>query len=114
MNDILDCDKAGMWSMNLYKTTRWKRKRKIILKRDEYMCRECRRYGKTTAASTVHHVIPVEEQPKLAFVNENLLSLCDPCHDAMHDRNNDVLTELGRQWVDRLGLNEGIAEKSGS
>ncbi|WP_242853093.1 HNH endonuclease signature motif containing protein [Pseudobacteroides cellulosolvens] len=68
------------------------------------MCRECKRYGKTTAATTVHHVIPVEKDLKLAFVNNNLLSLCASCHDAMHDRITNELTALGSLWVTRLGL----------
>ena len=90
--------------MNIYKTTRWKKKRQVILKRDDYLCRECKRYGKTTEAKTVHHAIPVEERPELAFENKILISLCGPCHDKMHDRNTNELTALGRQWADRLGL----------
>lgn len=90
--------------MNIYTTKKWKAKRKVILRRDEYRCRHCVRYGKTTSATTVHHAIPVEQSPELAFVNQNLISLCASCHDAMHDRNTDELTALGIQWVERLGL----------
>lgn len=45
--------------MSFYKKKTWIRKREKILKRDEYLCRECKRYGKTTQATTVHHIIPL-------------------------------------------------------
>ena len=45
---------------DFYKNTKWKGKRERILKRDEYLFRECKRYGKSVAATTVHHVISLE------------------------------------------------------
>lgn len=35
---------------HFYKNTKWKGKRGRILKRDEYLYRECKRYGKSVAA----------------------------------------------------------------
>ncbi|MGI5840169.1 MAG: HNH endonuclease [bacterium] len=87
--------------MNLYKTTRWLRLRRAVLRRDEYLCRECRRYGKTTPATTVHHIYPAEQYPQWWMMNWNLLSLCGSCHDKMHDRNSGALTALGREWMVR-------------
>jgi 5-methylcytosine-specific restriction protein A len=86
----------------LYKTKRWENKRKTILKRDEYLCRECRRYGKTTPATTVHHVIPLELRPDLKLDSRNLLSLCEGCHNQMHDRNSAELTEKGLWWAKKI------------
>ena len=88
-----------------YKATVWKKKRERILKRDEYACRECKRYGKTTAATTVHHVIPLEKQPDLKYSSDNLISLCGKCHDKMHDRTNNQLTKVGEEWVVRISRN---------
>ncbi len=85
-----------------YKKPRWKRKRAKILKRDEYMCRECKRYGKTTPATTVHHIHPLDSYPELALVSNNLISLCATCHDAMHDRTSRELTGAGDQWMQRV------------
>lgn len=85
-----------------HKTKKWKDKRPKILKRDEYMCRECKRYGKTTEATTVHHVYPLEQRPELGLVNSNLISLCKQCHDKMHDRVTNQLTALGNEWVERI------------
>lgn len=85
-----------------YKTNRWKNKRKVILKRDDYKCQECKRYGKNTPATTVHHIIPLEQMPDLKLNSLNLISLCQECHNKMHDRITDELTELGRKWVERV------------
>jgi len=87
-----------------YKTTKWERKRKAILRRDGYMCRECRRYGRTTPANTVHHIVPLEDRPDLALDDRNLISLCEECHNGMHDRHTGRLTTKGLAWVNRMGL----------
>lgn len=86
-----------------YKSSKWKRKRETILRRDEYQCRQCRRYGKTTAANTVHHIYPLEQYPEFALVSQNLISLCNACHEQMHDRLSGELTQLGQEWVSRVG-----------
>jgi len=87
---------------DFHKTTKWKSKRLKILKRDEYMCRECKRYGKTTEATTVHHIYPLEQRPELGLNSNNLISLCSKCHNKMHDRTNNELTKLGNEWVGRM------------
>jgi len=71
-------------SMFNYKATRWKRKQKKILKRDEYMCQWCKRYGKKTEATTVHHIKHSDEYPELAYTDSNLISLCSACHNKAH------------------------------
>lgn len=96
---------------SFYKSTRWLSKRSKILRRDEYRCQECKRYGKTTSATTVHHIIPLMWcllfNTTLALASNNLISLCNKCHDKMHDRNTNKLTALGLEWVKRMG-NVGI------
>ncbi|GIP38318.1 HNH endonuclease [Paenibacillus sp. J31TS4] len=87
---------------SFYKSTRWKTKREKILRRDEYLCQECKRYGRSTAAATVHHINPLERHPELALVSPNLVSLCNPCHDKMHDRTTGVLTEAGERWREKV------------
>jgi 5-methylcytosine-specific restriction endonuclease McrA len=89
-------------AMKDYKDKRWLKKRQVILKRDDYLCKECKRYGKRRQAEQVHHINPLEEYPELILTNDNLISLCTKCHDKMHDRNNNKLTPLGMQWVERV------------
>ena len=67
-----------------YNDPKWKRKRKTILRRDGYKCRECRRYGRNREATEVHHIKHVDEWPELAYKDENLVSLCHGCHNKMH------------------------------
>jgi 5-methylcytosine-specific restriction enzyme A len=87
--------------MNFYKTTRWKSKREKILKRDEHLCQDCKRYGKRREATTVHHMYPFRERPDLRLTNWNLISLCQTCHGKMHNRETDELTLLGEQWREK-------------
>lgn len=84
-----------------YKSTRWKEKRKRILSRDKYLCRNCVRYGKYKTADTVHHMKPAEFYPQYIYCNWNLISLCNKCHNAMHDRDTHELTELGRKLAEK-------------
>lgn len=85
-----------------YLDKRWKRKREVILMRDEYLCRECKRYGKVTPANTVHHIYTLEEHPQYKLTNDNLLSLCNECHELMHNRFENEITNKGKQWMERV------------
>lgn len=67
-----------------YNSTQWRQKQKTILRRDGYMCQWCKRYGKRVDATTVHHIKHVDEYPELAYVNSNLISLCNACHNKAH------------------------------
>lgn len=88
--------------MRFHKTSKWERKRRVILRRDEYMCRHCKRYGKTTQATMVHHIYTVEDYPALGLINENLISLCNRCHEKMHNRIDNTLTAIGIAWQERI------------
>ena len=87
--------------MSFYKSLKWKSKRARVLRRDEYLCQESKRYGKRMPATTVHHIYPLEFYPELALVDWNLISLSDKQHNAMHDRVTHELTELGLSWQER-------------
>lgn len=81
---------------------RWWHIREIPLKRDRYRCRNCARYGRQVPAEVVHHVWPAEDYPELAYKAWNLLSLCESCHDKMHERSGRRLTPLGESWRRRV------------
>lgn len=67
-----------------YQSQKWKRKRLKILRRDNYLCQECKRYGKMIAAREVHHIKYSDEYPELAYDDNNLISLCHACHNKQH------------------------------
>ena len=83
---------------SFYKRKGWRVKRVNILKRDDYECQECKRYGKSIDATTVHHIYPYQEYPLLALESDNLISLCNRCHELMHDRGTQEITALGKAW----------------
>lgn len=62
---------------------RWQRIRRAMLRR-EPLCRECKRQGKTTAATEVHHIVPLSK----GGGNEasNLMPICHKCHAKITNR----------------------------
>lgn len=57
----------------------WDRTRKLVLKRDSYLCQECMRQGRYTAAREVHHI----RAKAHGGTDEmgNLISICRDCHE---------------------------------
>lgn len=78
----------------LIHTSRW-----LYLRRDKLnahpLCERCEENGRVTAATEVHHIIPVEngltrqEKERLMFDPTNLRALCHDCHVKVH-------TDMGR------------------
>ena len=73
---------------SLRNTNAWKKKSLHIRIRDKYMCQAClngigylegRRI--TTENLQVHHIIPLKADRNEAFNNENLITLCEQCHE---------------------------------
>ena len=64
-----------------YHMPAWRRCRQLALHRDNYQCQDCKEAGRFTAATEVHHVIPLEDRPDLGLEVSNLRSLCHACHD---------------------------------
>lgn len=64
-------------------TKQWQRKRKEIRDRDLNICRYCFlcKQKITTAALSVHHIVPLEKNYDLRLSNGNLITLCHDCHE---------------------------------
>ena len=73
-----------MTMADFYRSAKWRKKRTVVLARDQYRCVECRKYGRITQATIVHHIKPYEDYPELAFMSSNLESLCAACHAKAH------------------------------
>lgn len=86
---------------SFYNSKAWKAKRKSILVRDKYRCRECARFGKRRDATIVHHANPIQDRWDLRLHSLNLVSLCNKCHEKMHDRTSDKLTGAGEYWKEK-------------
>lgn len=59
----------------------WEAVRQMKLNRDP-VCEQC---GKALA-TMVHHIESVKDRPNLRLEMKNLMSLCNPCHEAIHNR----------------------------
>jgi len=75
-------EKETLKEQGFYHTPAWRRVRILALQRDHYLCQECLRQHRFTAATEVHHILPLEEHPELALELSNLRSLCWSCHEA--------------------------------
>lgn len=73
----------------IYNSREWRELREQKLRANP-LCELCQQKGIVTAAHQVHHIHPIEdshsvqEMRKWAFMYENLQSLCDQCHAAIH------------------------------
>ena len=84
-------------NQDFYQSTKWKKKRKAILRRDKYQCQMAKRYGKIKEAETVHHIMPLEEFPEYALEDWNLIALSKEEHNRLHARETHELTEEGKK-----------------
>lgn len=91
-----------------YKSKRWKRLREAILRRDGYTCRISARYGKSVAATTVHHIFPAAKYPEYQWSAWNLISVSTAVHNSFHDRDTDELTEEGMKLLRKTARERGI------
>lgn len=95
-------DKKMTTVENFHSRIRWQRLRSRRLREDGYICQECKRYGRTTKATTVHHIYPIETHWELRYNINNLISLCNKCHELMHNRQTRDVTDAGREWQSRV------------
>ena len=86
---------------SFYGNKKWVNKRAKILKRDGYECQNCRRYFRSKEAKVVHHIYFFEDYAELGLMNWNLISLCNGCHNKMHNRTTDEPTKLGKEYQDK-------------
>lgn len=82
-----------------YNSAPWRRKRKEILKRDNYECQWCKLDGRVTIdtgeknrngrkknALIVHHIQELLHRPDLRLEDDNLVTVCFRCHETHHGR----------------------------
>jgi hypothetical protein len=74
---------ANLWSLIYYQyldSEEWKQKRNVILSKASYLCQGC----KNNKANRVHHMT---YRNLGAECDEELMALCDICHDSYHRIN---------------------------
>lgn len=84
--------------VKFYSTRQWRSIRLNALRRDGYKCQHAKRLGQELKADTVHHVIPVRENPRLALDLSNLESINKSNHNREHpEKLNDGFKYLNEE-----------------
>ena len=73
----------------IYCTPRWLELRNRARIRDGFLCVACKRSGLTSPGEIVHHSVPIREGGDPWDI-DNLETLCRDCHDAAHERPDEV------------------------
>lgn len=90
-----------------YMRAKWRKTRQLALVRDHFECVHCKKEGKLTLnqqqSLEVDHIIPLEENPELAYELNNLQSLCKYHHNLKHGRfefnkNNKRIKFNDERW----------------
>lgn len=91
-----------------YKSDDWEELRGDVMRDAHYECQRCLQKGIYKRAEMVHHINEVRKRPDLALTREfvdpitnekiiNLVALCNPCHERVHDRAGTALKLNGKQ-----------------
>lgn len=64
-----------------YRKAEWLVKIKEIYERDNWTCQDCGKHGDLLNA---HHILPWTGNPEKAFDDDNIITLCVPCHSRRH------------------------------
>lgn len=87
--------------------------RQIILDRDNGLCQNCQRDGRTKEGNIIHHIKPWlsgvndAEKDKLMWDKTNLEVVCSECHIEIHKElgvSNYEADELARFAIEFIGL----------
>jgi len=64
----------------------WDRRRRLVYERDDYTCRNCGRSGGPVGDVELHchHIVPKGRGG--SHRTENLVTLCEQCHKAVHNK----------------------------
>lgn len=75
----------------------WQRKRLEIMQRDDFHCRMC---GDDETTLHVHHKQYVKGRMAWEYPNEELVTLCEECHEVMHEQTGAFRSLLAMLHVD--------------
>lgn len=69
-----------------YSSKQWQEMRSYILARDNYLCQDCLKEHKITAARDVHHIEFLLNNWDKRLDDNNLIALCRECHRKRHGK----------------------------
>ena len=74
-------------AQDIRRSYKWTQKSLSIRQRDDFLCRVCRlelydtRIKYNSKDLSVHHIIPINDNPDRAFDDDNLITLCEYHHE---------------------------------
>ena len=71
---------------NFYKSKEWNSVRQLAIIRDHALCKDCLDKNTITSYNTVHHIIPIKEEWSKRLDIDNLICLCESCHQKRHNK----------------------------
>lgn len=80
----------------IYNNRRWRKVRAFKFKSNP-LCEQCLLKGRVTEAQLIHHIIPIDVDPNLAYEYDNLMSLCHNCHGEVHKNLHQTTTKAIRE-----------------
>ena len=89
---------------DLLKNDEWKKKRIIILKRDNFTCTKCK--NKDTVLH-VHHKIYIQGRNPWDYESKYLVTLCGSCHSNLHETKKIAIVKEEHISKTVLFLKEG-------
>lgn len=75
--------------VNIYETSRYKRWRAKVFKRDRHICRLC---GANKCYVEAHHIKRKAVHPHLMYRTSNGVTLCEPCHSLATGQEGKFVT----------------------
>jgi len=72
---------------DLLKDSRWRLKRRVILKRDNYTCTACGSKEKLCVHHTFYYQKPIKPWE---YPDNSLITLCETCHNDWHTHNENT------------------------
>lgn len=79
-----------------YESPIWRKKRKQVLKENNFECQDCKDKGGFAKADVVHHIKHLRSRPDLALDDDNLRPLCHACHNKQHP---EKFEKFKQNWV---------------
>lgn len=74
----------------LLKDPRWQKKRLEIMQRDDFKCQHC---FATDKSLQVHHLVYHKGAKPWEYKNEELITLCEHCHESETDDNSELYSD---------------------
>ncbi|KNE19662.1 HNH endonuclease [Virgibacillus pantothenticus] len=110
-HNLYDKYKRSKEDKKFLNSAAWIRCRTLALIRDHYLCQHCLRNKIIKLAEMVHHIKPRDEYPELALTLDNLISLCNACHNKEHpERGGGKRKKTKKRKINvvEFGANEEI------